>query len=77
MPIRKVLSQGKAPVKIDTDEVAENAQVQLANIASLPFVHHQMTKGRRGAGRDPTVMANPTDLVEVVHTLKQVLCVKG
>ena len=23
------------------------------------------------------VMANQTDLVEVVHTLKQVLCVKG
>jgi len=31
-----------------------------------------------GAYKDiDVVMANQTDLVEVVHTLKQVLCVKG
>jgi tRNA-splicing ligase RtcB len=31
-----------------------------------------------GAYKDiDTVMANQADLVEVVHTLKQVLCVKG
>ncbi|MFP5304297.1 MAG: RtcB family protein, partial [Gammaproteobacteria bacterium] len=31
-----------------------------------------------GAYKDiDAVMANQTDLVEIVHTLKQVLCVKG
>ena len=31
-----------------------------------------------GAYKDiDTVMANQTDLVEVVHTLKQVICIKG
>ena len=31
-----------------------------------------------GAYKDiDTVMANQSDLVEVVHTLKQILCVKG
>ncbi len=31
-----------------------------------------------GAYKDiDTVMANQSDLVEVVHTLKQVLCIKG
>ena len=42
MPIRKVLSQGRVPVKIYTDDVADNAQAQLANIASLPFIHHHV-----------------------------------
>ena len=42
MPIRKVLSQGRVPVKIYTDEIADNAQAQLANIATLPFIHHHV-----------------------------------
>ncbi|TDU28496.1 tRNA-splicing ligase RtcB [Panacagrimonas perspica] len=42
MPIRKVLSQGRVPVKIYTDEVADNVQAQLANVATLPFVHHHV-----------------------------------
>ncbi len=42
MPIRKVLSQGLVPVKIYTDDVGENAQAQLVNIAMLPFVHHHV-----------------------------------
>jgi tRNA-splicing ligase RtcB len=42
MPIRKVLSQGRVPVKIYTDEVADNVQAQLANVAMLPFIHHHI-----------------------------------
>lgn len=42
MPVRKVLSHGLVPVKIYTDDVADNAQAQLANIAMLPFVHHHV-----------------------------------
>lgn len=42
MPIRKVLSQGRVPVKIYTEDIADNAQAQLANIATLPFVHHHI-----------------------------------
>ena len=43
-----------------------------------------MPEGRRRLGRNPAaykdidqVMANQTDLVEIVAELKQVLCVKG
>ncbi len=42
MPVRKVLSDGCVPVRIYTDDVADNAVAQLANIAALPFVHHHV-----------------------------------
>src|SRR5687767_7329837 len=42
MPIRKELTGGRVPVKIFTDDIAENAEQQLANIATLPFVHHHV-----------------------------------
>ena len=42
MPVQKVLSQGLVPVKIYTNDIAENAQAQLANIAMLPIVHHHV-----------------------------------
>lgn len=38
MPIKKVLSEGKVPVKIWTSEVEDSALVQLHNLASLPFI---------------------------------------
>ena len=38
MPIKMVLPQGRVPVKIWTNDIAENAQDQLANVANLPFV---------------------------------------
>ncbi|HVT36623.1 MAG TPA: RtcB family protein [Nevskiaceae bacterium] len=42
MPVQKVLSSGRVPVKIYTQDIAANAQAQLANIATLPFVHHHV-----------------------------------
>lgn len=42
MPIREVLSSQRVPVKIWTDDVDEKSKQQLANIASLPFIHHHV-----------------------------------
>ena len=39
MPIQKILTKGKVPVKIYTDEVESSAMQQLYNIAQLPFIH--------------------------------------
>ena len=42
MPIKQVLTSQRVPVKIWTDDVDENSKQQLANIASLPFIHHHV-----------------------------------
>ena len=42
MPIKRILSSQRVPVKIWTDDVDEKSQQQLANIASLPFIHHHV-----------------------------------
>jgi tRNA-splicing ligase RtcB len=42
MPIKQVLNGEPVPVKIWTDEVDDNSKKQLANIASLPFIHHHV-----------------------------------
>lgn len=42
MPIKKVLTSQRVPVKIWTDDVDEKSKQQLANIASLPFIHHHV-----------------------------------
>lgn len=39
MPIQQILTGGKVPVKIYTDDVDPKALVQLSNMAQLPFVH--------------------------------------
>jgi tRNA-splicing ligase RtcB len=39
MPIKKVISKGKVPVKIYTDDIEHEAMQQLYNIAQLPFIH--------------------------------------
>ncbi|MCB1877781.1 MAG: RtcB family protein [Chromatiales bacterium] len=39
MPIKRVITQGKVPVKIYTDEVEPEAIKQLTNISRLPIVH--------------------------------------
>ncbi len=39
MPIQRILTTGKVPVKIYTDDVDPQAMTQLANIAQLPFIH--------------------------------------
>lgn len=42
MPIREVITGQRVPVKIWTDEVDARSKEQLANVASLPFVHHHV-----------------------------------
>lgn len=42
MPIHQVLTQQRVPVKIWTNDVDERSRQQLANIATLPFVHHHV-----------------------------------
>ncbi len=42
MPIKQVLTDQRVPVKIWTDEVDEKSKQQLANLASLPFIHHHV-----------------------------------
>jgi tRNA-splicing ligase RtcB len=42
MPIKHVITSQRVPVKIWTDDVDEKSKQQLANIASLPFVHHHV-----------------------------------
>ena len=42
MPIKEVITTGRVPVKIWTDEVDERSKQQLANIASLPCIHHHV-----------------------------------
>lgn len=42
MPIKQVLPDQKVPIKIWTDDVDEKSKQQLANIASMPFIHHHV-----------------------------------
>lgn len=42
MPIQQVLTHQRVPVKIWTDDIDERSKQQLANIASLPFIHHHV-----------------------------------
>jgi len=42
MPIQKVISKGKVPVKIYTNEVEASAMQQLYNMAQLPFIHNHL-----------------------------------
>ena len=39
MPIKTVITKGKVPVKVYTDDIEHEAYQQLLNIAQLPFVH--------------------------------------
>lgn len=39
MTIKRVISNGKSPVKIWTDDIDENALSQLENMSKLPFIH--------------------------------------
>lgn len=39
MPIKKIITKGKVPVKIYTDDIEHEAMQQLHNIAQLPFIH--------------------------------------
>jgi tRNA-splicing ligase RtcB len=39
MPIKRVLSSGKVPVKIYTDDIEIEAEQQLRELSTLPFIH--------------------------------------
>lgn len=39
MPVKTVITKGKVPVKIYTDDIEPAAYDQLSNIAQLPFIH--------------------------------------
>jgi len=39
MPIKRVLSGGKVPVKIYTDDIETEAEQQLRELSTLPFIH--------------------------------------
>jgi len=39
MPIKKVISKGKVPVKIFTDDIEYGAYKQLENMSQMPFIH--------------------------------------
>ena len=41
MPVKQAIS-GRTPVKIWTEDVDERSMDQLANIASMPFIHHHV-----------------------------------
>ena len=43
MPIMQTLNQQAVPVKIWTDDIDERSKEQLLNIASLPFIHHDVS----------------------------------
>lgn len=42
MPVKKTLSGGAVPVKIWTDDIEEEAERQIRQLASLPFVFHHV-----------------------------------
>lgn len=39
MPIQKIITKGKVPVKIYTDDIEPSAYQQLVNMAQMPFIH--------------------------------------
>lgn len=42
MPIRKVITEGKVPAKIYTEDIDDKTVAQLALLTHLPFIHHHV-----------------------------------
>ncbi|MGR9054180.1 MAG: RtcB family protein, partial [Gammaproteobacteria bacterium] len=42
MPIKRIISKGRVPVKIYTDEIEHDALQQLYNLSHMPFVHNHI-----------------------------------
>ncbi|MBV2263412.1 MAG: RtcB family protein, partial [Thauera sp.] len=42
MPIKDATRTQRMPVRIWTDDIDEGSKAQLANLASLPFIHHHV-----------------------------------
>lgn len=84
---------GIAKCWTDGVELEQMARDQITNIAGMPFIFRHVavmpdahagigatvgTDETPGAYKDiDSVMAAQKDLVEIVHTLKAVVCVKG
>jgi len=53
MPVKQVIQKDGKPVKVWTDEIEAGAREQLANLSTLPFIHHHvaaMPDVHRGMG---------------------------
>ncbi len=56
MPIKTIITKGKAPVKIYTDDIEHEAYQQLLNLSQLPFIHsHIAVMPDVHAGKGATV----------------------
>ncbi|HKA40232.1 MAG TPA: RtcB family protein, partial [Burkholderiales bacterium] len=42
MPVKQVISEGRVPVKVYTDDVEASARQQLVNVSQLPIIHHHV-----------------------------------
>jgi tRNA-splicing ligase RtcB (3'-phosphate/5'-hydroxy nucleic acid ligase) len=42
MPVRQVITEGRVPVKIYTDDIEGSARQQLVNLSQLPIIHHHV-----------------------------------
>jgi tRNA-splicing ligase RtcB (3'-phosphate/5'-hydroxy nucleic acid ligase) len=42
MPVKQVISEGRVPVRIYTDDVEAGARQQLVNLSQLPIIHHHV-----------------------------------
>ncbi len=42
MPVKQVITEGRVPVKIYTDDIDEASKRQLVNISKLPVIHHHV-----------------------------------
>ena len=42
MPVKKIITKGKFPVKIFTEDIEHAAYEQLINISQLPFIHNHI-----------------------------------
>ena len=42
MPVKQIITKGKVPVKIYTDEIESSAYQQLCQIAELPFIPYHL-----------------------------------
>ena len=73
-----------APIKMWTHgvPVEPEAQAQLLDTAKMPFIFKHLAVMPdvhlgKGSKDIEAVMAAQSSLVEIVHTLRQVVCVKG
>lgn len=67
MPISQVISDGRVPVKVWTDDIEEAAMAQLRNLSQLPFVHKHV------AVMPDVHWGNGTSVGTVIPTIKAII----